>query len=89
MKFSNFLSFFRFYFENLRWDNKEEKIKGGEREPKRYEAEKVETELKKESRHKEHGDKRKSDVSVRSLWLSVVSLHISTFFISELLEICN
>ncbi|VDK69033.1 unnamed protein product [Onchocerca ochengi] len=44
-----------------KWD-KEEKTKGGERESRRCEiAEKVEPEFKKESKHKEHGDKRKSD----------------------------
>ncbi|EJD74543.1 zinc knuckle family protein [Loa loa] len=46
-----------------RWDNKEGKTKG-EREAKRCEnAEKVEPEPTKESRRKEHGEKRKSDAS--------------------------
>ncbi|KAL3997151.1 DWNN domain family protein [Acanthocheilonema viteae] len=50
--------------ESRRWDNKEEKTKVGEREPRRCEnTEKVELEFKKESRHKQHGDKRKSETS--------------------------
>ncbi|VDK75301.1 unnamed protein product [Litomosoides sigmodontis] len=50
--------------ESRRLDNKEEKTKSSERELRRLEnSEKVGLELRKESKHKQHGDKRKTETN--------------------------
>lgn len=77
LKFIDFL-LHRICFENLRLDNKEEKTKSSERELRRLEnTEKVGPEFKKESRHKQHGDKRKTEVSV--LYLKVINRIVMSF----------